>query len=45
MLVKINQTRELVDALAEDYRTAIDNLRKRSAGHEVRQPVHSGHGY
>jgi glutamate decarboxylase len=45
MLVKINQTRELVDALADDYRTAIDNLRKRSAGHEVRQPVHSGHGY
>jgi glutamate decarboxylase len=45
MLVKINQTRELVDALADDFEASIDDLRKRSAGHEVRQPVHSGHGY
>jgi glutamate decarboxylase len=45
MLVKINQTRELVDALADDFRASIDDLRKRSAGHDVPQPVHSGHGY
>jgi glutamate decarboxylase len=45
MLVKINQTRELVDALADDFTASIDFLRKRSAGHAVRQPVHSGHGY
>jgi glutamate decarboxylase len=45
MLVKINQTRELVDALGDDFAASIEDLRKRSAGHEVRQPVHSGHGY
>jgi glutamate decarboxylase len=45
MLVKINQSRELVDALADDFHASIEDLRKRSAGHAVRQPVHSGHGY
>jgi glutamate decarboxylase len=45
MLVKINQSRELVDALADDFHASIRDLRKRSAGHAVRQPVHSGHGY
>jgi glutamate decarboxylase len=45
MLVKINQSRELVDALAEDYRASIADLRTRSAGEHVRQPVHSGHSY
>ena len=45
MLVKINQTRELVDALADDFAASIAFLRERSAGREVRQPVHSGHGY
>jgi glutamate decarboxylase len=45
MLVKVNQTRELVDALADDFRESIEFLRKRSAGHDVKQPVHSGHGY
>jgi hypothetical protein len=45
MLVKINQTRELVDALADDFAASIDFLRERSAGRAVRQPVHSGHGY
>jgi glutamate decarboxylase len=45
MLVKVNQTRELVDALADDFRASIDYLRKRSAGHDVAPPVHTGHGY
>jgi glutamate decarboxylase len=45
MLVKMNQTRELVDALADDFHASIVDLRKRAAGHDVRQPVHSGHGY
>jgi glutamate decarboxylase len=45
MLVKINQTRELVDALAEDFRESIAFLRKHHAGEAVRQPVHSGHSY
>jgi glutamate decarboxylase len=45
MLVKVNQTRELVDALADDFRASIADLRERSAGRSVRQPVHSGHGY
>jgi glutamate decarboxylase len=45
MLVKINQTRELVDALADDFAASITFLRERIAGHDVRQPVHSGHGY
>jgi glutamate decarboxylase len=44
MLVKINQSRELVDALADDFHASIRDLRKRSAGHAVRQPVNSGHG-
>jgi glutamate decarboxylase len=45
MLVKINQSRELVDAFADDVHASIVDLRKRSAGHPVRQPVHRGHGY
>lgn len=45
MLVKINQTRELADALADDVSASIAYLRKRAAGHDVAQPVHSGHGY
>jgi len=45
MLVKINQSRELVDALADDFHASIRDLRQRSAGHAVRQPVHSGHAY
>jgi glutamate decarboxylase len=45
MLVKINQTRELVDALAEDFQESIAFLRKHHAGEPARQPVHSGHGY
>ena len=45
MLVKINQTRELADALADDFHASIEDLRKRAAGHAIRHPVHSGHGY
>jgi glutamate decarboxylase len=45
ILVKINQTRELADALADDMRDSIIDLRKKAAGEAVRQPVHEGHGY
>lgn len=45
MLVKVNQTRELADALADDVNASIADLRKRAAGHHVRRPVHRGHGY
>jgi hypothetical protein len=45
MLVKINQSRELADALADDFHASIPDLRKRSTGQAVRQPIHSGHGY
>jgi glutamate decarboxylase len=44
-LVKINQSRELVDALAADMREAIGALRKRAQGERVAEPVHRGHGY
>lgn len=45
ILVKINQTRELADALAEDFAASIADLRKRGRGEDVDRPVHSGHGY
>jgi len=45
MLVKINQTRELVDALLDDFTGAIADLRKRARGENVPRRVHSGHGY
>ena len=45
MLVRINQSRELVDALADDIHASIADLRKRSAGHAVHPRVHKGHGY
>ena len=45
MLVKLNQTRELVDALAEDFSASIDYLRSRAAGNNPTPPVHTGHGY
>ncbi len=45
VLVKINQTRELADALAADVSEAIGNLRKRAAGEPVTPRVHRGHGY
>jgi glutamate decarboxylase len=45
MLVKINQSRELADALADDVHDSIADLRKRAAGQHTRKRVHSGHGY
>jgi glutamate decarboxylase len=45
MLVKINQTRELVDALVDDFRDSIAGLRERAAGRPGARRVHSGHGY
>jgi glutamate decarboxylase len=45
MLVKINQTRELSDALADDFHDAIAHLRERAAGGSPARPVHTGHGY
>jgi len=45
MLVKVNQTRELVDALVSDFHSSIEELRERSAGRPGSRPAHSGHGY
>ncbi len=45
MLVKLNQTRELVDALCDDYHESIKYLRRKSAGKSVKEPVQTGHGY
>ena len=45
VLVKINQTRELADALADDIRDSVRDLRKSAAGEAVKRPVHTGHGY
>src|SRR3954453_3908001 len=45
MLVKVNQTRELVDALVGDFHDSIADLRERSAGRPGSRPAHSGHAY
>jgi glutamate decarboxylase len=45
VLVKVNQSRELVEALASDARDAIAALRKRAKGEHVPEPVHRGHAY
>jgi glutamate decarboxylase len=45
MLVKVNQTRELVDALVSDFHDSIADLRERSAGRPGSRPAHSGHAY
>jgi glutamate decarboxylase len=45
MLVKINQSRELADALADDVHDSIADLRKRAAGGHPRKRVHRGHAY
>ena len=44
MLVKINQTRELVDALLADYEASIAQLRKQG-GTDGKTPAHTGIGY
>ena len=43
--MKVNQTRELADALADDVHDSIADLRKRAAGEHTRKRVHRGHGY
>jgi glutamate decarboxylase len=45
ILVKINQTWELADALAEDVHASITDLRKRAKGEKVARRAHHGHGY
>ncbi len=45
MLVKVNQTRELADALADDIHDSIADLRRRAAGQHTRRRVHRGHAY
>jgi hypothetical protein len=46
VLIKVNQTRELADALADDIHDSIADLRRRAAGHHVpARRVHRGHGY
>ena len=46
MLVKINQTRELADALLADVAGSIKDLRTRGdAGRKIPHQPHTGHGY
>jgi hypothetical protein len=45
MLVKFNQTRELVDALADDFPASIKYLRAKSGGKNSGPPARTGHGY
>ena len=45
ILVKINQTRELVDALCDDVHASILDLRSRAGGQPTSRKHHSGHGY
>lgn len=48
MLIKINQTRELADALCDDFEAAVSFLREKAAAGALAGPkphVHTGHGY
>jgi glutamate decarboxylase len=45
MLVKVSQTRELVDRLVDDFHDSIKHLRERGAVKVKKHHVHSGHGY
>ncbi|HSI79216.1 MAG TPA: glutamate decarboxylase [Solirubrobacterales bacterium] len=45
ILVKVNQTRELADALADDVHDSIARLRRRAAGEAVSRTAARGHGY
>jgi glutamate decarboxylase len=45
MLVKVNQSRELADALADDVHASIADLRRHAAGERVQPRVHRGHAY
>lgn len=48
MLIKVNQTRELGDALADDFEASVSFLREKAAAGATGGPepfVHTGHGY
>jgi glutamate decarboxylase len=48
MLIKINQTRELSDALADDFEDSVKFLRDKAAAGDLSGPKpapHTGHGY
>jgi hypothetical protein len=45
MLVKVNQTRELVEALATDFTDSIEMLKKRGPVTHAPPPSHSATGY
>jgi glutamate decarboxylase len=48
MLVKVNQTRELVEALGDDFDASVAYLREKAAAGGLQGPkpaVHTGHGY
>lgn len=48
MLIKVNQTRELVEALGDDFEASVSFLRERAAAGATGGPepfVHTGHGY
>lgn len=48
MLIKVNQTRELTEALADDFDASIDFLREKAKAGALegpKPPVHTGHGY
>ncbi|MGB0119456.1 MAG: glutamate decarboxylase [Solirubrobacterales bacterium] len=48
MLIKVNQTRELGEALADDFEDSVEFLRAKHAAGDLSGPkpaAHSGHGY
>ena len=48
MLIKVNQTRELVEALGDDFEASVSFLREQAAAGATGGPepfVHTGHGY
>lgn len=48
MLIKVNQTRELSDALADDFESSVEFLREKAAAGGLTGPKpapHTGHGF
>jgi glutamate decarboxylase len=48
MLIRVSQTREMVEALGDDFEASVSYLRERAAAGSTGGPqpaVHSGHGY
>lgn len=48
MLIKLNQTRELSDALADDFEDSVKFLREKASAGDLsgpKPPAHTGHGY